>query len=205
MIENGPTIKIHMTLSGDVFLKSRRTQKRLIGRVRANLTTALASAGYEDRIARVGTHRFEIEVRESDAVRVRSAALTVFGLSSVDTVVGLEPGDMDSIASQAADLMRDTVSGRTFAARVRRRGTHDWNSIDLARQIGSELHEVSAGVDLSDPDVEVSVMVFDEQAFLVTDHQSAAGGLPLGTQDRVLCLVSGGGVSTHVPLILRGF
>jgi thiamine biosynthesis protein ThiI len=36
------------------------------------------------------------------------------------------------------------------------------------------------------------VTVLDDQAFLVVDHQRAAGGLPLGTQGRVLCLVSGG-------------
>jgi len=89
-------------------------------------------------------------------------------------------------------LAMESVSGRTFAARVKRRGSHDWSSVDLARLIGSELHSTSAGVDLSDPEVEVHVTVLEEKAFLVLDHQRGAGGLPLGTQDRVLCLVSGG-------------
>jgi len=123
---------------------------------------------------------------------VRAAALSVFGISSVDTVRHIEFSDIDDLARTVGEMTTDRVRGRTFAARVKRRGTHDWDSMDLARLIGSELHSASAGVDLSSPDVEVSVAVLDQEAYLVIDHQRAAGGLPLGTQDRVLCLVSGG-------------
>jgi thiamine biosynthesis protein ThiI len=186
------TSTLHVTLSGDVYLKSRRTQKRLIERVLTNLGIATRQAGYEGTTRRIGTHRFEVTVPTSVVEAVRAAALTVFGVSSVDTVRHIEFSDIDDLALTVGAMSVDRVRGRTFAARVKRRGTHDWNSMDLAQRIGSELHSASAGVDLSNPDVEVSVAVLDREAYLVVDHQRAAGGLPLGTQDRVLCLVSGG-------------
>ncbi len=186
------TRTLHVTLSGDVYLKSRRTQKRLITRVLANLKEAVSAAGYEGPTRRIGTHRFEMMVEDPMADSVRSAALSVFGIASVDTVSEIEYDDIKGLARAVGEISAEKVAGRTFAARVKRRGTHEWNSIDLARLIGSELYEDSAGVDLTDPDVEVRVTVLDNQAFLVIDHQRAAGGLPLGTQDHVLCLVSGG-------------
>lgn len=186
------TTTLHVTLSGDVFLKSRQTQKRLIERALANLGDAIASVGYGGPIRRIGTHRFQLEPTDAIADAVRSAALTVFGLSSVDTVLSIEFERIEDLARTVGEMTASTVQGRTFAARVKRRGTHEWNSMDLARLIGSELHANSGGVDLSNPEVEVHVTVLDARAFLVTDHAKAAGGLPVGTQDRVLCLVSGG-------------
>lgn len=183
---------LHVTLSGDVFLKSRRTQKRLIKRVRANLRSAVAETGYGGPTGRIGTHRFELSPTRDEFDAVRDAALSVFGVSSVDAVTSLEYETIEDLAASVGTFSRDSVAGRTFAARVKRRGTHDWNSMDLAKLIGSELFDVSAGVDLGDPAVEVRVTVLDERAYLVVDHQRASGGLPLGTQDRVLCLVSGG-------------
>jgi len=183
---------LHITLSGDVFLKSRNTQKRLIKRVRQNLEVALRSAGHGKALKRVGSHRFELEASDENVDEIRSAVARVFGVSSVDTVTSVDFENISELAVAVGRMAIDSVTGRTFAARVKRRGTHDWNSVDLARLIGSELYATSAGVDLSNPEVEVHVTVLDDKAFLVLDHRRAAGGLPLGTQDRVLCLVSGG-------------
>ena len=186
------TTTLHVTLSGDVYLKSRRTQRRLIERVLANLHEAVNAVGYEGPTKRIGTHRFELTPADSLVDQVRSACLSVFGLSSVDTVVGIDFDDIEGLAKTVGQISAEQVAGKSFAARVKRRGTHEWNSMDLARLIGSELYDASAGVDLSSPDVEIRVTVLDQQAFLVLDHQRAAGGLPLGSQEHVLCLVSGG-------------
>jgi thiamine biosynthesis protein ThiI len=192
MTTTDPQLTLHVTLSGDVFLKSRRTQKRLIKRVRANLRSAVADAGYEGPMGRIGTHRFELSPPPEQLDAVGNAALSVFGISSVDTVTLIEYDTIDELARRVGELSLNSVTGRSFAARVKRRGNHDWNSMDLAKLIGSELFDASVGVDLRDPDVEVRVTVLDDQAYLVVNHERAPGGLPLGTQDTVLCLVSGG-------------
>jgi thiamine biosynthesis protein ThiI len=184
--------RVHVTLSGDVYLKSRRTQQRLIRRVRANLDKALRSAGYVGPVERLGTHRFSLSP-DSDAIEaVRSAALRVFGVGSVDVVVEVEYETMEDLARTVGHFSAERIAGRTFAARVKRRGSHTWNSIDLARAIGAELFDVGRSVDLTNPEETVEVTVLGKKAFIVTDHARGAGGLPIGTQDTVLCLISGG-------------
>jgi thiamine biosynthesis protein ThiI len=189
---NGDTSTLHVTLSGDVYLKSRRTQQRLIRTVRSNLDKALYSAGYLGPVTRLGTHRFSL-APDPDAVdAVRVAALRVFGVASVDVVVEVEYATMDDLARTVADFSADRVRGRTFAARVKRRGTHTWKSMDLARAIGAELIDVGRSVDLTNPEESVNVTVLGDKAYIEIDHERGAGGLPIGTQDRVLCLISGG-------------
>lgn len=183
---------VHVTLSGDVYLKSRRTQKGLIARVKSNLEKAIAKAGYEGNITRVGTHRFVLNPDSQHMTAVITAARTVFGVASVDTVIEVPFGGVEQIAVAVGELSRTSVGSRTFAARVKRRGSHEWTSVDLARAIGSYLVATGGSVDLTQPEVEVSVAVLDDHVYLVTDHQSGPGGLPLGTQDPVLCLISGG-------------
>ncbi len=187
-----PNTTVHITLSGDVYLKSRRTQKRLIRRVRGNLADALRSVGFAGSIERVGTHRFVVEPDSDMRDLVVAAAMTVFGVGSVDVVSEVAFTDLDDLARAVADASAERVDGSTFAVRVKRRGSHDWQSIDLARIAGSHLVAAGGRVDLTDPEETVDVRVLDERAFLVLDHHSGPGGLPLGTQDRVLCLLSGG-------------
>jgi thiamine biosynthesis protein ThiI len=187
-----PPSTVHITLSGDVYLKSRRTQKGLIQRVRSNLVKALHTAGYRGTVERMGTHRFAIQPDRGQTEESIAAALTVFGVASIDTVHEVVFTDMNDLASSVAILSSERVRGKTFAVRVRRRGTHGWQSVDLASAIGTLLVASGAKVDLSHPEETVAVTVLDKRAFLVTDHVTAQGGLPIGTQGKVLCLISGG-------------
>lgn len=186
------TRTLHVTLSGDIYLKSRRTQQRLIRRVRANLDRALRSVGYTGPVTRLGTHRFGLAPAADSIEAVRSAALRVFGVGSVDVVVEAAYETMDDLARTVGTFSADRVRGRTFAARVKRRGSHTWNSMDLARAIGAELIDIGRSVDLTNPEESVDVTVLNDKAFIVLHHERGAGGLPIGTQDRVLCLISGG-------------
>lgn len=183
---------VHVTLSGDVYLKSRRTQKGLIARVRRNLEIAQHKAGHQGGLDRIGTHRFSLSPTPELHQSVIDASATVFGVASVDTVVELAFNDFDDLVLAVADASEHQIQNTTFAVRPKRRGAHAWKSPDLARAVGSVLVERGGRVDLTNPGVEVAVRVLDDRAFLVTDHTPGAGGLPLGTQERVLCLLSGG-------------
>ena len=182
---------IHITLSGDIFLKSRRTQPRMIKRVLSSLRLALDEAGCEAPFERLGSHRFAIDPGDrTDEVVER--ATRVFGVASVDEVEEIAAGDLDHLASEVARLTRDRVSGRTFGVRVKRRGSHTWKSYDLASRSGTLLVEAGGSVNLDNPQEPVDVMVFDERAFLVVAHHRGPGGFPVGAQEPVLGLVSGG-------------
>ncbi|MEA2024600.1 MAG: THUMP domain-containing protein [Actinomycetota bacterium] len=182
---------IHITLSGDIFLKSRRTQPRMIKRVLASLQLALDEAGCDAPLERLGSHRFAIDAGDrTDAVIER--ATRIFGVASVNEMEEIAAGDLDHLASEVARLTRDRVVGRTFGVRVKRRGTHTWKSYDLASRSGSLLVEAGGTVNLDDPQEPVDVIVMDDRAFLVVAHHRGPGGLPVGTQEPVLGLISGG-------------
>ena len=53
-------------------------------------------------------------------------------------------------------------------------------------------HETGARVDLTRPDLNIRVDVFASGAFVWTDEEPGAGGLPVGTGGRVAVLMSGG-------------
>jgi tRNA uracil 4-sulfurtransferase len=183
---------LHLTLSGDVYLKSRRTQKQLISRARTNLGTALSRIDGVLDLKRIGTHRYQVDVAADRMTAVVDAARTVFGFGSIEAVREIAFTTMDDLAAAAADVTSPLVVGRTFAVRAKRRGRHGWRSLDLATAVGTRLVAAGGIVDLDDPEVTVRVSILDDRAFVVTERWKGAGGLPLGSQDRVLCLVSGG-------------
>lgn len=183
---------LHVTLSGDVYLKSRRTQKRLISRVRNNLGDAITPVAPDAAIQRIGTHRYRIDVAADERDTVVDRLTHVFGIAGIDIVEPLDFTDLDHLVATAVEHTRHRVVGRTFAVRAKRRGTHEWRSPDLIRAVGAGLVDAGGTVHLDDPEVTVSITVIDRHAYVVSEHVRGAGGLPLGTQDRVLGLVSGG-------------
>jgi thiamine biosynthesis protein ThiI len=76
--------------------------------------------------------------------------------------------------------------------RTRRRGDHGWRSNDLNRRVGSLLVEAGGRVDLDAPDVVVDVRIGPVDAAVLTETVPGPGGLPIGSQERVLALLSGG-------------
>ena len=183
---------LHATLSGDIFLKSRRTQPRMIKRARANIAAALQDAGHSGRHQRVSGHRLAIDAEAVDEVLLTDRLTRVFGVSAVETVAAIPAPDLDTIVSGATEIAGSRVAGRTFAVRPKRQGTHGWRSQELANRLGDELRARGGTVDLDAPDVTVRVTVINDTAYVVDAHVAGPAGLPIGTQDTVLTLLSGG-------------
>jgi len=70
--------------------------------------------------------------------------------------------------------------------------------MDVERHVGAGLFMAgnTAGVKMRDPDVVVPIEIRGEHVFLVQDTRPGLGGFPLGSQDSVLSLISGGFDST---------
>ncbi|MDD3645813.1 MAG: tRNA 4-thiouridine(8) synthase ThiI [Candidatus Gracilibacteria bacterium] len=114
----------------------------------------------------------------------------------------------DFVFEKARDFYADKIEGKSFVCRVKRSGNHDFRSIDLERYVGGGLlqNAQKSRVDVKTPDITVSIEVKDENLFIVKDIFSGIGGYPIGTQDKVLSLISGGfdsGVSTF-QMMKRG-
>jgi len=76
--------------------------------------------------------------------------------------------------------------------RVHRVGDHPFTSRDVAAAVGAALAAAGGTVDLEKPEVEFFVEVRGDKAYLYTEVVEGPGGLPLGSEGKVLALVSGG-------------
>ena len=116
--------------------------------------------------------------------------------------------DLHDIFEQTLQDVGSQLENKTFCVRVKRAGKHNFSSIEAERYIGGGLnqHIVTAKVKLTNPDVTVRVEIENDKMMLVKARHTGIGGYPIGTQEDVLSLISGGfdsGVSSYM-LIRRG-
>ncbi|HII84683.1 MAG TPA: tRNA 4-thiouridine(8) synthase ThiI [Methanobacterium subterraneum] len=99
------------------------------------------------------------------------------------------------IQSYVEELVEDGVfSGEdSFAIRCRRVGNHDFSSQEMAAYCGSVVYEITKSkVDLTHPDFELFVEIRGDKTYIYHQKIRGLGGLPIGTQGRVICLISSG-------------
>jgi len=120
----------------------------------------------------------------------------VFGVSSLSPALETTSG-MSDIVAKSVFLASSTLHKEdSFAVRCRRVGQHPYTSSDVCREVGREilavLSDLGLRVDLKNPDVKLAVEVRDDRAFVYSEVVKGVGGLPLGTQRKAVCLLSGG-------------
>jgi len=123
---------------------------------------------------------------------LKRALSRVFGVKSVSPAHVVTFREVGEIVSAAAALWSNVVAGKKFAVRVHRVGDHPFTSRDVAAAVGAALAAAGGTVDLEKPEVEFFVEVRGDKAYLYTEVVEGPGGLPLGSEGKVLALVSGG-------------
>lgn len=150
---------------------------------------------------RVWVERSDKGVFPSETLeRIKVALSRAFGLESFSPAILLAP-DMDvireTVVSNAQKIFEGYSSGVKFRVRARRSNkrfplTSKDIEIDLvsavAQVVGSDLFII----DLDNADITLGVEVRDEFSLIYFDTYSAPGGLPVGSNPRVLTLLSGG-------------
>lgn len=111
---------------------------------------------------------------------------------------------LHEIYERALTYWQNRLDDKTFCVRVKRSGKHEFNSLDAEKYIGGGLnqHTGAAGVKLKDPDITVFIEIKDEICYIVQEKTSGLGGFPIGTQEEVLSLVSGGFDSTVASYLM---
>lgn len=180
--------KYLVTVSGEIVLKSVRTRPRFFKALIRNIEDALRREGVKGFKVFVDGARIFVEAKDE----VTSVLTRVFGVYRVGEAVELAFTDLRDLAAKIAEVAREDVRGKKFAVRVHRVGTHDFTSMDVAREAGAALLPYSAGVDLTNPEVTVWVEVRGEKAYVYRSRARGPGGLPIGVEGRGLALFSGG-------------
>ena len=175
---------------GEITLKSSRSRRRFLRILIHNIKDALVSEGIKNY--KVFNSWSRILVKLSGVDEAPLALKRVFGITSLSPVYIFSFNTYNDILDKGEELFKEVVKDRVFAVRVRRIGTHNFRSIDVARDLGSRLYNYSRGVDLKKPEVEVFVEIRDKKCFFYTDIIRCYGGLPIGSEGKAVSLFSGG-------------
>jgi len=116
----------------------------------------------------------------------------VFGVANF-SLVEQTARDIDELRAR----ILESLNGARFESfRIEtQRGdkTFPLNSPEINRQLGAAVKEQSgARVDLSNPELTVTVEILPRDAFFGFEKISGAGGLPVGASGRLVALISGG-------------
>ena len=171
-------------------LKSRAVRKRFENILIENMMSALAGESIEGIVS---TEQGRVFVQTDQIDRAAKALSRVFGVSSVSPVIKTtsELGDMRrAIAAYSLGLMED---GKSFAVRARRTGEQPYTSMELAKELGSAVWLANEPkhpkVDLTRPDLEFFAEVRDKRGYIFSQYIDGPGGLPMGSQGRVVALL----------------
>jgi len=175
---------------GEIGIKSDRVRSRYESALVKNIEKALrfCEIPFDAVIRDFG--RIFVETRDV------AAALTVarvFGVVSVSPVQ-THAATLDAMKEAALRIVAPLLThGKSFAVRARRTGKHDYGSKDIGVVVGGAIELATAApVRLKEPDLELFIEVRAERAYIYTEVIDGVGGLPLGTQGKVITLLSGG-------------
>ena len=180
-----------MARYGELFLKSEPVKRHFIGMLLRNIRKALGAAGFE---CRYETPRGRILIYGGEPEKVADVVSRIFGIVDVSTChrTSTDLGDLQEVALSRAKP--HLAAGMSFAVRAKRQYKTGLTSQELGTEIGSFIYDHIPGlsVDLDSPDFEVFVEVRDFGGLVYDRRISGPGGLPWGTQGRVLVLLSAG-------------
>ncbi|MFT4815409.1 MAG: thiamine biosynthesis protein ThiI [Pseudohongiellaceae bacterium] len=180
----------------EITIKTRPVRRRFIRQLRKNIRSVLSE--FDPGVCVVG---------EWDNLEVTTSTDNPEIIAQISERLACTPGiakflhvdkyprtDLDAMLDLALEYYREKLVGKTFAVRCKRNGKHSFQSTDVERHVGAGLNTLieTAGVKLKDPEVTVLIEVRDDSVFMVRDSRVGMGGFPLGCQDSVLSLISGG-------------
>ncbi|MCW4005893.1 MAG: tRNA 4-thiouridine(8) synthase ThiI [Candidatus Bathyarchaeota archaeon] len=185
---------IIVRFSGEIGIKSEWTRRVYEKQTLQNLKLALKAQDLKPKA--VVRMRGRIYLKTSEPEKTAEALSRVFGITSISPAVQTT-ADLEDITATAIEAAQEAMpKGSTFAVRCHRVGTHPYSSIQVCQILGEKildsLEERSLKVNLTDPQVTLTVEVREQEAFVYAQTVQGAGGFPLGTQGKNVCLLSGG-------------
>ena len=175
---------------GEIGLKSPKVRSRFERKLVKNIKASFDCD--------VGRNQGRIYIRPENFDDAIAKLDKVFGVVSYSPAVlthSTFDGIENSLTAYTETLLKEKVidENTRFAIKCRRVGDHDFTSQEMAAFAGGVVRKViKAPVDLTNPDLTIFVEVREDDAFIYHEKIRGAGGLPLGTQGKVVVLLSSG-------------
>jgi len=175
---------------GELGLKSNRVRGRFERKLSSNIK---ASFNCE-----IDINQARIFIFPEDFDEALAKLHKIFGIVSFSPAVSTYSNfdDIEKTLEKYTDKLIDEglIGSETpFAVRCRRVGSHDFSSQEAAAFAGAVVvRKLGCPVDLSDPEFEIFLEIRDNETYIFYEKIKGPGGLPLGTQGKLISLISSG-------------
>jgi len=175
---------------GEIGVKSPVVRKRFEKKLISNIKNLID--------CKIDINQGRIFLYPEDHVDAMEYLKKVFGIVSFSPTLKTET-DFETIKKAVQTYIKELVEvdefdpKKTFGVKCRRVGSHSFSSREMAGFCGAAVIELTnAPVDLSNPEFTLYIEVRDNDTYIFHEKIKGAGGLPIGTQGRMISLVSGG-------------
>ncbi len=179
---------------GEIGIKSEWTRKSYENLILKNIRKTLTfhNVSFKKTLQYPG----RIYIKTETPIEAAQKLIKVFGISSVSPALETT-SNLEDIEKKSLELAKEKLGENSkFAVRCRRVGSHPYTSMDVCRKVGQAILEKLANlkvkVDLENPDVEVQIEIREDKAYIYSEILHGPGGFPLGSQPKLVCLLSGG-------------
>lgn len=174
---------------GEIALKSDQTRKWWNKTLLENMKDCLEKNNITYSSIDVKLGRLIVYTKEKKEASI--ALRSVFGITSLSPAVRVE-ADFEKIKDKCLELSNN--KGKKFRVSTRRiTKEFPMTSDKVNGALGAFLKEkLDLEVNLTNFDFEMGIEFLDGYAYLFTERIKTFGGLPIGVQGKVICLVSSG-------------
>jgi thiamine biosynthesis protein ThiI len=176
---------------GEVGLKSKAVRRRFENALKKNIAERFIQLKQECRIE---LDWGRVYLWSDDEDQTIDILYKTFGIVSFSKAVECS-SDKEEVFMTAAEVSKPLFKkGMSFRVKARRTGQHDYTSMELAKEAGSAVwnanEEKGPSVNLTNPDLTFYIEVRQNKAYVFSEVMPGPGGMPLGTQGRILGIVN---------------
>jgi len=172
---------------GELALKSEYVRKQFESILSRNIKNAFK---FKQISCKITSERGRIFISTGEINKGLKVLKRIFGITSFSPVIKTS-SEISEMNKTALDFSQKILNNKkSFALRVNRTGDHEFTSQEFAANIGSAIVKATkAKVDLSIPDFELFIDIRNEISYFFTEKIRGTGGLPLGTQGKIIVLI----------------
>ena len=177
---------------GELTLKSNYTRRFFEDKIISNISSGLKNKGIKFKVEKEPGRLF---IKTKEIENSLGVLRRVFGLTSISPVKEVViKADIEKLTREGTKFASNYIKkDYKFSVRAKRTGNDAFTSQMIERKIGADIvKKIGSEVDLTNPDKTLYVEVRQNKAYFFKERIECPGGLPMGTQGKVLVLFSGG-------------
>lgn len=189
-------MKLIIIRLGEIWLKSKPVKSALVKKLTANIKSILPKAHkiyYQN-------NRLYLKTKITSSLLDKLSKIP--GITSLSPALQI-PNDLITLEKETLSLAKKILNSKTsFALNITRTKTYPISSLKIAEILGKKVQKATKSpVNLSSPDISIHLEIQDNSAFLFQQKIPGLGGLPVGSQGKIISLISGG-IDSPVATVL---